>query len=85
MGAGLQGVKAGAVGCMGCQGGKRHNLRLPSGPADRAPPPACPAPLRVPAALGGGSNEVASSCNTLLLGCISPLALHLSNTKATLE
>lgn len=37
------------------------------------------------AALGGGSNEVASSCNTLLLGCISPLALHLNNTKATLE
>lgn len=37
------------------------------------------------AALGGGSNEVQSACSTLLLGCISPLALHAANTRSTLE
>ena len=37
------------------------------------------------AALGGGSNEVSSGCNTLMLGCISPLALHLANTTSTLK
>jgi hypothetical protein len=42
-------------------------------------------PLLLRAALGGGSNEVSSGCNTLMLGCISPLALHLANTKSTLE
>lgn len=53
------------------------------------PRPECPertapaASLR--AALGGGSNEVTSSCNTLIIGCISPLALALQNTRATLE
>ncbi|KAI3433822.1 hypothetical protein D9Q98_003626 [Chlorella vulgaris] len=36
-------------------------------------------------ALGGGSNEVTSSCNTLILGCLDPLALHLANTRSTLE
>ena len=37
------------------------------------------------AALGGGSNEFAASCNTLMLGCISPISRHLDNTRSTLE
>lgn len=36
-------------------------------------------------ALGGGSNELTSACNTLVVGCISPLAVHAANTRSTLE
>ena len=36
-------------------------------------------------ALGGGGNEVTSGCNTLIVGCISPLTLHAANTRSTLE
>lgn len=37
------------------------------------------------AALGGGANELTSACNTLVVGCISPLAVHAVNTRSTLE
>ncbi|KAL4437091.1 hypothetical protein ABPG75_004230 [Micractinium tetrahymenae] len=36
-------------------------------------------------ALGGGANELTSACNTLVVGCISPLAVHAANTRSTLE
>lgn len=40
---------------------------------------------RTPAALGGAGNEVTGGCNTLMIGCISPLVRHLANTRSTLE
>lgn len=55
----------------------------PRHPDGHSPP--APHPPHTHPALGGGANEVTSSCNTLILGCISPLALHTANTRATLE
>eukprot|EP00887_Chlorella_sp_A99_P003274 scaffold9.g3274.t1 len=38
-----------------------------------------------PALGGGGSNGVLGPCNTLMLGCVAPLALHAHRTRDTLD
>ncbi len=50
------------------------------------PPPMPPTPNPLAAALGGqGGNALISSCNTLMLGCISPMLAHVDRTRHTLE
>lgn len=55
-----------------------------------APHPIPPRPCRpavqvLKPALGGSTNGLLGPCNTLMLGCISPLAAHAQRTRDTLE